>query len=171
MSTPEDRKPGRRAEALVAAILLAVLLSAALTVDAVHNGYGLKGDEASYTAMALSVAYDGDLAFERKDLERYWAVYTCGPDGVFLKRGKLSRLKLVAGWPFVRFMRYADAPVDSLYFGKAYIYPVAAAPFLRLLGLTRAPTVKDYDQVKRFPALVGGELLDQPIPFLLQGTV
>jgi hypothetical protein len=124
-----------KTEKLVAAVLLVLLLAAAFTVDAVHNGYGLKSDEASYTAMALSVAYDGDLAFERKDLERYWAVYTCGPDGAFLKRGKQVRVKLVAGWPFVRVMRWGDAPLDRLYFGKAYIYPVFAAPFVRVLGL------------------------------------
>ena len=125
----------KKTELLVAAVLLVLLLSAALTVDAVNNGYGLKGDEATYTAMTLSVAYDGDLAFERKDLERYWAVYTCGPDGVFLKRGTEVRLKLTGSWPFVRLMRWGAAPLDRLYFGKAYIYPVFAAPFVRLLGL------------------------------------
>ena len=124
-----------KTEGLVAAILLAVLLSAALTVDAVNNGYGIKGDEATYTAMALSAAYDGDLAFERKDLERYWAVYTCGPDGAFLKRGREVRVKVVAGWPFLRIMRWGDTPLDRLYFGKAYIYPVFAAPFVWLFGL------------------------------------
>lgn len=124
-----------KTEHLVAVVLLVLLLSAAFTVDAVHDGHGLKGDEASYTAMALSAAYDGDLAFERKDLERFWAVYTCGPDGAFLKRGKQVRVKLVGGWPFVRVMRWGDAPLDRLYFGKAFIYPVVAAPFVRLFGL------------------------------------
>ena len=124
-----------KTETLVAGVLLVLLLSAAFTVDAVNNGWGLKGDEATYTAMTLSAAYDGDLAFERKDLERYWAVYTCGPDGAFLKRGKQVRVKLVGGWPFVRVMRWGDAPLDRLYFGKAYIYPVFAAPFVRLFGL------------------------------------
>lgn len=124
-----------KTESLVAAVLLVLLLSAAFTVDAVHNGYGLKGDEATYTAMALSAAYDGDLTFERGDLERFWAVYTCGPDGAFLKRGKQVRVKLVGAWPFVRVMRWGDAPLDRLYFGKAYIYPVFAAPFVRLFGL------------------------------------
>ena len=124
-----------KTEKLVAAVLLVLLLSAALTVDAVHNGYGLKSDEASYTAMALSAAYDGDLAFERKDLERYWAVYTCGPDGAFLKRGKQVRVKFVDSWPFVRLIRWGDGPLDRLYFGKAYIFPVFAAPFVRALGL------------------------------------
>lgn len=124
-----------KTETLVAAVLLVLLLSATLTVDPVNNGYGIKGDEATYTAMTLSAAYDGDLAFERKDLERYWAVYTCGPDGAFLKRGKQVRVKFVGGWPFVRLIRWGEAPLDRLYFGKAYIYPVFAAPFVWLFGL------------------------------------
>jgi len=124
-----------RYDVLLVGTLLAVLLSAALTVDVVWDGYGIKGDEATYTAMTLSAAYDRDLAFERKDLERYWAVYTSGPDGIFLKRGKQARLKFSSSWPYVRFMRWGEAPLDRLYFGKAYIYPVCAAPFVWLLGM------------------------------------
>ncbi len=70
---------------MIAAIILAVLLSAALTVDTL-KGYGLKGDEGTYTAGALSLAYDGDLTFERKDLERYWTFFAQGPDGIFLQK-------------------------------------------------------------------------------------
>ena len=138
MTPPAATGPGAfwlRYDVLLAGILFVVLLSAALTVDVVWDGYGIKGDEATYTAMAMSVAYDGDLAFERKDLERYWSVYTSGPDGIFLKRGKLARLKLASSWPFVRFMRWGEAPLDRLYFGKAYIYPVLAAPLVWLLGM------------------------------------
>ncbi|HEY3381478.1 MAG TPA: hypothetical protein VGK32_06900 [Vicinamibacterales bacterium] len=125
----------QRAEFLVPALLVALVLSFVLTVDPVANGYGLKGDEATYTAMALSAAYDRDLAFERQDLERYWAVYRCGPDGIFLKRGKLARIKFVWGPPFIRRIVWGDGPVDHLYFGKAYIYPLMASPFVWLFGL------------------------------------
>ncbi len=120
----------------MAAFLLALCLWAALTVDPIRTGYGLKGDEATYAAMALSAAYDEDLTFERKDLERFWAVYQCGPDGIFLKRGKLLRLKVMAKPPFLRLVRWGDAPEDKLYFGKAFVHAVAAAPFVRLLGMT-----------------------------------
>jgi hypothetical protein len=125
----------QRLEFLVPVMLFVLVLSAALTVDPVNNGYGLKGDEASYTAMAFSVAYDRDLAFERKDLERYWAMYRCGPDGIFLKRGKLVRYKPIWTPPFVRRVVWGDGPVDHLYFGKSYIYPLMSAPLVWLLGL------------------------------------
>ena len=38
-----------------------MLLSLARSVDVPRTGYGIKSDEATYVAMALSVAYDGDL--------------------------------------------------------------------------------------------------------------
>ena len=124
-----------RYDVLLVGMLLTMLFAAAVTVDVVWDGYGIKGDEATYTAMTLSAAYDGDLAFEREDLERFWAIYTTGPDGIFLKRGKLARIKLLPRWPFIRLIRWGEAPLDRLYFGKAYIYPVFAAPFVRVLGL------------------------------------
>jgi hypothetical protein len=124
-----------RADVVLAGTILVAALTFALTVDAVRTGFGLKGDEASYTAMALSAAYDHDLTFQRKDLDRFWAVYRCGPDGIFLKRGKMGRLMISSHWPFVRYMKWADAPEDKLYFGKAFIYPVMAAPFVWLFGL------------------------------------
>lgn len=132
---PVAAASGARLDLWLAGFLAVACLWAALTVDPVRTGFGIKGDEATYAAMALSAAYDGDLSFERKDLERFWAVYQCGPDGIFLKRGKMLRLKVVPKPPFVRFVWWADAPGDKLYFGKAYIHALVAAPFVRLLGL------------------------------------
>jgi hypothetical protein len=126
-------------EAWLALLLLIALVWAALNIDPPRAGMGLKGDEATYVAMALSAAYDGDLAFQRRDLERFWAKYQCGPDGIFLKRGKLVRLKVGATPPFVRLMQYADAPGDTLYYGKAFIHAVFAAPFVRLFGTNGLP--------------------------------
>lgn len=131
---PPTRSIWRRADVLGPAIVLAVLLAFALTVDAVNNGYGLKGDEATYTAAAFSVAYDHDLVFERKDLERYWSIYTCGPDGIFLQKAR-GFYRLSAHAPFVRFVSYNDPPGDRLYFGKAFIYPLLGAPLVWLFGL------------------------------------
>ena len=65
--------------------------------------------------MALSIAHDGDLAFQKRDLTRFWPLYESGPEGIFLKRGK--------------------GPEDRLYFGKSFIYPLVAAPFVRFAGL------------------------------------
>ena len=121
--------------ATVAAILLAVSLAAALSVDVVKNGFGTKGDEATYVAMALSVAYDHDLSYERRDLDRYVGLYRFGPAGIFLKRGSQPRLRLDGSPPFVHLRGTPDPRSDRLYFGKAFIYPIVAAPFVRLLGL------------------------------------
>src|SRR5437016_296284 len=88
-ATPTDRSTAY----LIISIIVILLLSVAATVDVVRTTYGLKGDEATYVSMALSVAYDGDLRYERKDLERFWGMYRTGPEGIFLKRGKAWRLR------------------------------------------------------------------------------
>jgi hypothetical protein len=123
----------RRTDTMVAAIILVVVLSAALTVDTVRNGYGIKGDEGTYTAAALSLAYDHDLTFERKDLERYWTFFAQGPDGIFLQKPR-GEWRLTDSFPFVRYMTYANPSGDKLYFAKAFIYSVFAAPFVRAFG-------------------------------------
>ena len=51
--------------ALVAFVVFVVLLSLARSVDVPRTGYGVKSDEATCVAMALSVACDGDLTYER----------------------------------------------------------------------------------------------------------
>jgi hypothetical protein len=118
-----------------AAVLLILMLAASFSVDVVRTGFGIKGDEATYVAMALSVAFDGDLRYERKDLERFEGLYRSGPEGIFLKRGKEVRLGFLASPPFVQLRQTPDRRADRLYFGKALIYPVFAAPFVRLAGL------------------------------------
>ncbi len=106
--------PGR----LAVLLLLALGSYAALSVDVVRTGFGIKGDEATYVAMALSAAYDGDLTYQATDIERFYRLYKSGPEGIFLKRGGGSRIR-----------------ADRLYFGKSYAYSVAAAPFVRIAGL------------------------------------
>ena len=112
-------RPGRGADPGLLAIGFLLLAAActALTVDVARTAYGVKGDEATYVAMALSVAYDGDLVYEPRDIARLHEVYEGGPSGIFLKRVGV---------------RDRD---DRLYFGKAYIYSVVAAPFVRIAGL------------------------------------
>ena len=129
-----DRGRSRPA-ALTGAILLIVALAAAVSVDVVKNGYGVKSDESTYVAMTLSAAYDHDFTYERRDLERFVGLYRMGPDGIFLKRGKIMRVRLTAAPPFVHLTTTPDPRPDRLYFGKALIYPLVAAPFVRLLGL------------------------------------
>ena len=111
MSLPRSADP----DLLIVLLLFAFLAIAALFINPVRTTYGLKSDEATYVTMALSLAYDGDLSYQQRDLARFWPIYESGPEGIFLKRGK--------------------GPEDRLYFGKAFIYPLVAAPFIRLAGL------------------------------------
>jgi hypothetical protein len=116
-------------------VLLIVALAAALTTDVVKTLFGIKGDEATYVAMALSLAHDYDLAYERRDLDRFAGIYRSGPEGVFLKTGHRLRIRLRASPPFVAVTHLPDIRTDRLYFGKALIYPAVAAPFVRVFGM------------------------------------
>jgi hypothetical protein len=132
--------PGRHRGAASAGLVLFVIAAAwALTSDPVHTGPGIagdiKGDDAVYVAAALSAAFDGNLSFERRDLERFEGLYHRGPEGIFLKRGKTLRLRAGGAFPFVHVEKNPDPRIDRLYFGKALIYPVVAAPFVRVFGL------------------------------------
>src|SRR4051812_20534091 len=141
---PDDRDspPGtmpaevaRSHAGVVGAVLLIVALASAISVDVVRTGYGIKGDEATYVMMALSAAYDRDLSFERNDLERFSGLYRNPPEGLFLKRGKELRIRLRGSPPFVNLVKLPDRRSDRLYFGKAFIYPIVVAPFVRMAGM------------------------------------
>jgi hypothetical protein len=130
---PKESPTARVAAWICIAFFLAVGLSAAWSVDIVEAGGGLKGDEATYAAMALSVAGDGDLAYERRDLERFWAVFRSGPEGIFLKRGSSLSVGRCDGWPCL-----TGAPLlhdERLYFGKSFAYSLAAAPLVWMAGI------------------------------------
>jgi hypothetical protein len=94
---------------LVLATLAAALMAALAIapVDVARAGGGIKADEATYVAMAASVAYDGDLVYTASDYERIRSWFGSGPEGIFLKRDAQARL----------------------HFGKAYLYGILAAPF------------------------------------------
>jgi Glycosyltransferase family 87 len=134
-TTAPPRPRSNEGAALVGALALVFMLAAAISVDVVRAGYKVKSDEATYVAMTLSLAYDGDLSYERRDLERFWGIYEAGPEGIFLKRGKQIRIRLTGSPPFVLVTKSADRRPDRLYFGKAMIYSIAAAPFVRLFGM------------------------------------
>jgi hypothetical protein len=132
--------PGRhRGAATAGAVLLVVGLAWALTADAIHVGPGIageiKGDDAVYVAAALSAAFDGNLSYERRDLERFEGLYHRGPEGIFLKRGKALDVRVDGVLPFVHLDKRPDPRTDRLYFGKALLYPIVGAPFVRVFGL------------------------------------
>ncbi len=130
-------RPSRlRDPGLLTALALLVAGSfAALSVDVPRTLQGIKGDEATYVAMAMSLAYDGDLVYERRDEERFFAVYNGGPEGIYLKRGARSFYEVDGVFPFVHRETYPDGRDDRLYFAKAYMSSVFAAPFVRVAGV------------------------------------
>ncbi|MEO7191062.1 MAG: hypothetical protein ABI051_08395 [Vicinamibacterales bacterium] len=108
---------------VVGAVVLATLCGR--LIDVRHVAGDIKGDEATYIAMASSLANDGDLRWRPEDYRRFKAVYERGPSGIFLKRS-------------YHFSLHNPSPVpadESLSFGKALIYPAAAAPFVVVGGL------------------------------------
>ena len=112
--------PASRLPALVLVIISLAALGLALTLrvvdqktDGANTGV-LWSDEAAYHIMAHSLAFDADMRYEGKDLERVYAAgYPGGPSGMFLVRN----------------------PADQgLYFAKAWVYSAVAAPFVRMFG-------------------------------------
>jgi hypothetical protein len=103
----------RRALFALSALLLA-LLGAVLAPA--ERPFAIKGDEATYVSMALSLAYDQDLRYTPIDLHRFEEMFGKGPVGIFLQKTK-------------------PPASPGLAFGKPFVYSVVAAPFVRAAGL------------------------------------
>jgi hypothetical protein len=109
-----------------AAIVIAVVVLAGLSgrlIDFPKLSGGIKADEATYVAMAFSVADDFDLKYEQRDLVRFGRLYgvsgdgrAVGPEGIFLKTGRAPS-------------------TERLEYAKAFAYALVAAPFAKLGGL------------------------------------
>jgi hypothetical protein len=90
-------------------------------------------DGATYHAMAWSLAEDRDLRFEPRDVFRVRREFPGGPQGIFLKRTEGGlRWDPSPGAPFVRWG--GGERNDRIFFAKAFAYPLAAAPFVKLFG-------------------------------------
>jgi hypothetical protein len=110
---------------LLPVVLIVAAALGGRLIDARRLAGDIKGDESTYIAMAFSLARDGDLRYEARDYQRFVGLYGHGPSGIFLKRRYALGL-------------HGKTPVpstDSLAFGKALAYPMAAAPFVVLGGL------------------------------------
>jgi hypothetical protein len=114
--------------------LAVVLLAWSVTVDFAKVSYGFFSDGATYYSLAHSLAEDFDFAYRRDDLVRVWREYPSGPEGIFLKRGKDLDIALDSSFPFVRVSSREDPDPNRLYYGKSFIFPLAAAPFVALFG-------------------------------------
>jgi hypothetical protein len=132
LATPLRRDP--RPGLVAAAIVLCVYGGIALSVDFSRTAFGIQSDEATYYMMGHSLAEDGDLAYRREDLARVWREFPTGPSGVFLKKGADLELKTTGEAPFIRIERRPDPDAAQLFYGKSYIYPMAASPFVALFG-------------------------------------
>lgn len=121
--------------AWLALVLVCVYGGLALSVDFPRAAIGIQSDEATYYMMGHSLAEDGDLTYRREDLQRVWREFSSGPSGLFLKRGRdVQRAGLMLRPPFVWFETGPDPDRGRFFFGKSFIYPLIAAPFVKLLG-------------------------------------
>jgi len=126
-----DRRPGL----LVVLAALAIYGGLALTVDFPRAAMGIHSDEATYYMLGYSLAKEGDLAYRHEDLERVWREFPSGPAGVFLKKGRdILQWGLMLRPPFFWTRTQADPDQTRYFYGKSFIYPLAAAPFIRLFG-------------------------------------
>ncbi|HJR60993.1 MAG TPA: hypothetical protein VJ813_16400 [Vicinamibacterales bacterium] len=126
-----DLRPG----ALLALILLCVYGGLALSVDFPRTAIGIQSDEATYYMMGHSLAEDGDLTYRRQDLERVWKEFSSGPAGLFLKKGRdVVDGGLMMRPPFVWTRTQPDPDAGRLFYGKSFIYPLFAAPFVKVFG-------------------------------------
>ncbi len=112
-----------------------LLLAWALTTDLAKVTPGFFSDGATYYGLAHSLADDLDFEYRREDLVRVWREYPSGPEGVFLKRGRdVHGISVTTSPPFVRIDSTDDWDHERLYYGKAFIFPLVAAPFVRAFG-------------------------------------
>ncbi len=102
----------RRSPALLCVTVL--LLGLSWSLYKVHFPPGPIGDEPAYVMMTQSLWHDHDLAYDHRDLLRAYQAWDQGPNGVIL------------------FTRDGG---KSMYYGKPYVYPLAAVPFYALFGV------------------------------------
>jgi len=91
------------------AVLAAVAFSFSVDLPKRHAG-GFKSDESTYFAITQSLAFDQDLHYELRDLQRISSRFITGPMGIFLTK----------------------KPDGKIAFAKSFAYPLWAAFFFRL---------------------------------------
>jgi len=119
---------------LAAALVVCVYSGIALSVDFSRAAFGFQSDEATYYMMGHSLAEDFDLSYRREDLVRVWREFPSGPSGVFLKKGRDLEVQLTDSVPFARLEGRPDPDSAQLFYGKSYIYPLIASPFVAAFG-------------------------------------
>lgn len=118
----------------LAFVVLSLYGGVAVSVDFPRAAFGFQSDEATYYMMGHSLARDGDLVYRAGDLARVWREFPSGPSGIFLKRGSVPDVDLDTRLPFVHLRGTADPDPTRFYYGKSFIYPLVAAPFVAVFG-------------------------------------
>lgn len=127
--------PNVRPGAMLALLLLCVYGGIAVSVDFPRTAMGIQSDEATYYMMGHSLAEDGDLTYRREDLVRVWKEFDSGPSGLFLKRGRdVLEGGAMLRPPFFWLRTQADPDATRLFYGKSFMYPLVAAPFVKVFG-------------------------------------
>ena len=130
-----DVAPSFKPGLILAAAILIVYGSLAVSIDFPRVSNGIHSDEATYYMMGHSLAEDGDLTYHKEDLVRVWREFPSGPSGLFLKKGvDILDAGLMRRPPFVWVHSQNDPDQSRLFFGKSFAYPLAAAPFVKLFG-------------------------------------
>jgi hypothetical protein len=112
-----------------AGIVLGILAAAMIAATALAKIPAFWGDSATYYAMARSLAEDGDLEYEARDLLRVRREYPSGPQGIFLKRAG-------GGYTFEGpgLIRRVPPEEPRVYYAKAFVHPALAAPLVWAMG-------------------------------------
>lgn len=120
---------------LLVAVVLSMYGGLALSVDFPRAAMGIHSDEATYYMMGHSLAKDGDLTYRREDLVRVWREFPGGPSGLFLKRGEdILDAGLMLRPPFFWTRTQPDPDTSRYFYGKSFVYPLFAAPFVTVFG-------------------------------------
>ena len=132
---PPAVRPALLPGVLFSGLILCIYGGLAVSVDFPHAAVAIHSDEASYYLMAHSLAEDGDLEYRREDLTRVWREFPSGPAGVFLKQGRdIVDAGLMLRPPFVWTTTREDTDPERLYYGKSFIQPLVAWPFVEVFG-------------------------------------
>ena len=85
--------------------------------------------------MGHSIASDGDLTYRIEDLMRVWHEFPSGPFGVFLKKGRdVEGVSFISKPTFFDILSRPDSVTTRLFYGKSFVYPLVAAPFIAIFG-------------------------------------
>ena len=98
---------------------IVLLIGTAVFPFASYRFRRFQGDEATYYMIAQSLAYDGDIRYTLRDLQRVYVDFPEGPQGIFLRKGRDG----------------------NLYYAKSFAYSALVAPWFRLFGINAFPMV------------------------------